>query len=174
MNWKCTLLLYFGMLLFGCSPTKIMFDQSSESSISELNNLISELNTTVYLANGNELTDGEFEVTSDSLTHIVEGKSTKYPISNLRSIKTIGDHSTNTILGLSLIGGGIAVFSVTPGKEEFRESPNDIREERPTESGSFTFSDRLKGNLLGSILCISGLIVLISGIKKATKIYIFE
>lgn len=175
MFWKTTLIYFVLVTLVGCSPSEIIIDRSSESAVSELNDELQVLKTKVYLTNGDVLKEGEFVLSADSLTHSINGNRTKYPVSIIQSIKTVDDHSSSTILGLSLMGGGVAVFAITPEKMEDRlESPNDVRESQQTTSKNESLTDRLKGNLLGSVLSVSGLIVLISGINRATRIYIIE
>ncbi len=174
MFWKTTLIYFVLVTLVGCSPSGIIIDRFSESAVSELNNELQVLKTKVYLTNGDVLKEGEFMLSTDSLTHSINGNRTKYPVSIIQSIKTIDDHSSSTILGLSLMGGGVAVFAVTPEKKDWLESPNDVRELQPITSKNESLTDRLKGNLLGSVLSVSGLIVLISGINRATRIYIIK
>jgi hypothetical protein len=176
MSVKIMLLVGLYWIISGCSQTKIYIDTNSVSEISEQNAEIKETKTSVYLKNGIELIEGDFEIVSDSLNHKIDGEVDKYPLSRVESLKTVKDHSSTTIIGLSLIAGGVIIFDSFKEDHEFREMPNtnDVRVDRENESRSDFLSDRLKGNLFGSALSISGLIVLVTGVRNATKTYYFR
>ena len=174
MSVKIVFLLSAGWIFIGCSPTSMFVDSSSVNSITELNNEIKVSKTSVHLLNGIDLFTGDFELDIDTLIHSHKGEVVKYPLSNVRSIKTVKNHSSTTIVGLSLIAGGLIVFDSIQKEDEFLEMPNQIRDELENESGSGFLTDRFKGNLFGSALSISGLIILVTGVRNATKTYYFN
>lgn len=167
---KIILIFCIGIISIGCSSQRITIDSASEDDITALNNRIRTSRTTVYLLNGKALIGGDFLFDQDSVSHSKNETTSRYANSEIRSIKTIENHSQSTFLGISLILGGVAVHAVT--KEDqicCYESPNQMEESR-TER----LTENLKGSLIAGILSVSGLIVLISGVKEATKSYFIK
>ncbi|MBO6793314.1 MAG: hypothetical protein JJ895_05350 [Balneolaceae bacterium] len=123
--------------------------------------------TIVYLKDGRILRKGDFELESDSLFQTFEGDTIAYSITEINSIKTVGNHSSTTIISLMAIGAGAAILATTP---------IDYSDQYPTphsvdESRSESLSDTFKGKFLGSLLTISGIIMLIGGIRQVTSLY---
>lgn len=165
----CTILL-----LTACTSTRISMNTPSERSTKMLNNEMNNSTTKVYLKDGKTLKKGTFEIISDSLVHVTPNLTKKYHISKITSIRTVGNHSSTTLIGISMVVGGVIIFDSVVEEEVFHESPNHSHREEMDDSGILSLSNRLKSNLLGSALSISGLIIALNGIKKATKIYSFD
>ncbi len=160
-------LLVAFLMLLACSPSKIIVDHSSEHSVLELNREMEIKKTIIYLKDGRILRKGDFELVSDSLFQAIEKDTIAYSITEINSIKTVGNHSSTTIISLMAIGAGVAILATTP---------KDYSDQYPTphsieESRSESLSDTFKENFLGSLLTIFGIIMLIGGIRQVTTLY---
>ena len=75
-----------------------------------LNNEMKNSTTKVYLKDGKTLKKGTFEIISDSLVHVTPNLTKKYHISKITSIRTVGNHSSTTLIGISMVVGGVIIF----------------------------------------------------------------
>ncbi len=165
MTAKIILILSFVLLCAGCSGTKVYIDSSSESSIEKLNQEIQTFKTSVYLNDGTELRDGTFELNADSITHIIESDTIKYAISDIEMIKTVGDHKDTSVIGIGLIGGAFILYTSFT-----KDDDNDEFSNSGFVSRDF---NGIEGTLYGSILGVVGIVILATGIAKATTKYYF-
>lgn len=168
----CTILL-----LTACTSTRISMNTPSERSIKMLNNEMNNSTTKVYLKDGKTLKKGTFHIISDSLVHVTPNLIKKYHISKIKSIRTVGNHSSTTFMGISMVVGGVIIFdSVFEGIAIYEAVPttNHSNRNEMDDSRILGSSNRMKGNLLGWVISTSGFIITLNGIKKATKIYSFD
>ena len=90
----------------------------SERSMQMLNNEMNNSTTKVYLKDGKTLKKGTFHIISDSLVHVTPNLIKKYHISKIKSIRTVGNHSSSTFMGISMVVGGVIMFdSVFEGND---------------------------------------------------------
>ncbi|MCR9131990.1 MAG: hypothetical protein NXI08_05435 [bacterium] len=162
-------LLFLAIICLACAPTKVALDLKSDQMISDVNREMNVKKTKVYLKERRVLTKGEFVLRSDSLLQINGDEIQRFGIDEIYAIKTVGNHSSTTILSVGMIGAGAAIFATTlKDYSDQYPTPNT-----PDESRSESLTDTFKGNFLGSLLTISGLIILIGGIRQVTTWYEF-